>query len=155
MPDHTTKNIRIASMSGVDSDGKHYGLSYPWVCTDAGRAASKRPRQKNDCTVRALALVRDLPYDEAYELLKDAGRQCSRGFVFATWISKQAGIRKISFPAIRGQRRMTPSEFVIKHPQGRYICKVAKHVFAVIDGVVHDDFENAPDRCVYTAWQIG
>lgn len=49
-----------------------------YVRCDAGRSASRRPRQKNDCTVRALALARGLTYDEAYDTLKAAGRGLRR-----------------------------------------------------------------------------
>lgn len=73
------KVVKIVSMSGVGLDGKPYLLSYPWICTDAGRSQSKRPRQSNDCTVRALALALDCPYDQAYDTLKTAGRIASRG----------------------------------------------------------------------------
>lgn len=38
-----------------------------WVKSDAGRSESRRPRQKNDCTVRALALALELRYDDAYD----------------------------------------------------------------------------------------
>lgn len=141
-------------MSGVGFDGKPYGLSYPTILTDAGRAQSKRPRQKNDCTVRAIALARNLPYDEAYELLALAGRKCAKGFVLKTWLKEQSWATMISFPAIKGQRRMNPATFVQNYPTGRYICKTAKHVFAVIDGVVYDEGENRPDRCIYTAWKL-
>jgi hypothetical protein len=130
------------------------GAAYSWLCVDAGRAASKRPRQKNDCTVRALAIARGLPYDVAYDLLADAGRKCTKGFALPAWLNKQPWAKKIPFAAVKGERRMNPATFTQRFPRGRYICKVAKHVFAVVDGVVLDTFENAPDRCIYTAWEI-
>jgi hypothetical protein len=49
---------------------------------------------------------------------------------------------------------MSPALFVTQHPVGTYICRVAKHVFVVRDGVVLDEQENRPDRCIYTAWAI-
>lgn len=145
--------VRV-SMSGRDFDGKAYGLSYPWLASDGGRKGSKRQKQKNDCTVRALATARGLPYDEAYDLLADAGRKCSRGFRFSTWINTQPWAKRITFPAVKGQRRMNPAAFTQQFPRGRYICQVARHVFAVIDGVVHDEFQNRPDRCIYACWEI-
>ncbi len=143
-------------MSGYDPSATppNWRLEYSWVATDAGRSQSARPRQKNDCTVRALAVAKGMQYDDAYDLLAEAGRKCGRGFEFKDWISKQPWARKISFPAIKGQRRMNPSTFVEKFPKGVFICRVAKHVFAVRDGVVYDTFENAPDRCIYMAWEV-
>lgn len=145
---------QTVSMSGVGFDRKAYGLSYRWVMTDGGRSTSKRPRQKNDCTCRALAIALNISYDAAYDMLHEAGRKCSRGFKFSDWVAKQPFATKISFPAVKGQRRMNPASFTAQFPTGVYICKVAKHVFAVIDGVVHDVFENSPDRCIYTAWAV-
>jgi len=144
----------VVLMSGVGFDGKRYGLSYRAILTDGGRAGSRRPRQSKDCTVRAVALARNIPYDAAYDLLHEAGRKCSRGFHVQRWLGDQAWATKIPFPAVKGQPRMNPATFTKQLPTGRFICRVAKHVFAVIDGVVHDSFENRPDRCIYTAWAI-
>ncbi len=148
--------IRQAAMSGYDPSmtPPNWGLEYSWIKTDAGKSGSLRPRQKNDCTVRALAIARLLPYDTAYNTLAEAGRKCGKGFKFSEWINTQEWARKISFPALKGQRRMNPATFTESFPKGIFICKVAKHVFAVKDGIVYDDFENAPDRCIYTAWEI-
>jgi hypothetical protein len=124
------------------------------VLTDAGRSSSRRPRQKQDCTVRALASARGLPYDEAYDLLAANGRQPGRGFRMETMLSKMPWAAKLSFPAKRGEARMCLSRFSESYTDGVYIVKMAKHVAAVINGTVYDEFENRPTRCVYTAWRI-
>lgn len=129
-------------------------LSYMFEKSDAGRSQSRRPKQTNDCTVRALALARGIEYDSAYDLLANAGRKCARGFFLGDWLEGQPWAEKIRFPAIKGQRRMNPAAFTEQFKEGRYICRVSKHVFAVIDGVVYDTFESRPDRCIYTAWRI-
>lgn len=49
---------------------------------------------------------------------------------------------------------MNPATFVSRFPRGRFICQAARHVFAVVDGVVIDEFENRADRCIYGAWEI-
>lgn len=128
--------------------------TYLWVKTDGGRASSKRPKQTNDCTVRALALARGIPYDEAYNLLAKAGRPCSAGFRIQEWLDTKPWAHKLSFPAVAGERRMNPASFVTQFPKGIYICRVAKHVFTVRDGVVFDALANRIDRCIYTAWRI-
>jgi len=132
----------------------HYLLEYQLQRTDAGRASSKRPRQSNDCTVRAVATARGMEYDVAYDLLAAEGRKCERGFHLEKWLNVQPWARKMPFPAVKGQRRMNPHTFCKTYTTGRYICRVAKHVFAVIDGVVYDTFADRPDRCIYTAWEI-
>lgn len=141
-------------MSLVDFDRSVHRLEYAWICTDGGRASSNRSKQKNDCTVRALAIARNLPYDEAYDVLKDAGRKSSRGFDFVKWIETQPWATKIAFPAVKGQRRMTPAQFCRDFPKGTFILRVTKHVFTVKDGVIYDAFENRPDRCVYACWSV-
>lgn len=125
-----------------------------WVKSDAGRSESRRPRQKNDCTVRALALALELRYDDAYDWLKSAGRACGERFDLGRWLDGQDWATKIPFPAVKGQPRMNPVEFCRLYPVGTFVCRVAKHVFTVIDGVVIDDTPVRADRCVYTAWKI-
>lgn len=145
-------------MSCVDcSDGIHqtaYALSYPFIQSDGGRGASRRPKQSNDCTVRALAIARNMAYDDAYDLLAEAGRKCARGFHLQHWLNDQPFARKMAFQAVKGQRRMNPAAFCARFTKGRYICRASKHVFAVIDGVLYDTARNRPDRCIYTAWEI-
>jgi hypothetical protein len=60
---------------------------------------------------------------------------CSRGFAFSRWAKKQA-------------------EFCNQFRQRRRIAGTGKHVFAVINGVVH--VEAPPDcgRCIYGAWEV-
>ena len=148
------EKVREVLMSGVGYDRVPFRLSYPFVRTDAGRSLSARPKQNNDCTVRAVALALGMEYDIAYDVLAGAGRKCGKGFHLNVWLTAQPWTRKIPFQAIKGKPRMNPATFVKQYPLGVYICKVAKHVFLVKDGVVYDTFENRPDRCIYTAWEI-
>lgn len=129
--------------------------AYPFIQTDAGRSGSKRPKQKDDCTVRALALARKLQYDTSYDLLASAGRKCARGFDIMTWLSKQTWATKIPFPAVKGSRRMNPASFCSTYKTGTYIVRTAKHVFVIKDGNVCDTHAPNPRRCIYTAWKVG
>jgi hypothetical protein len=133
-------------------------VKYPFVYTDGGRSESRRPRQASDCTVIALAVAADLPYDEAYDILKDAGRKSHRGFNFRAWADNQI-VRDwffewVSFPAVKGQRRMNPVRFCCEFPKGRYIARVAKHVVAVVDGTMYATFPERDDRCIYGVWAL-
>jgi hypothetical protein len=122
---------------------------------DGGRSASRRPKQRNDCTVRAVAIAEGLEYDLAYDELKDAGRQCARTFRFTEWANKQPErFEKISFPAVKGQPRMNVERFCRQFTEGHYILNTAKHVMAVKDGVVHDADPPGMERCVYTAYRV-
>ena len=134
--------------------GDEVMADFAWSKTDAGRSSSKRPKQVNDCTVRALALTRGLSYDEAYDLLKAAGRESNRRFLMVPYLNQQAWAQKIAFPAVKGERRMSPVTFTKQFSTGVYICRTAKHVFPVLNGVVYDDHKARPSRCIYTAWKI-
>jgi len=132
---------------------------------DAGRSKSKRPLQKKDCTVRALALAFELEYDVAYDFCMEQGRKSHRGFHLHKLLEKYAKsgalffgkkVIKHSFPAEKGVERMNVGAFGYLHPKGKYVTRQAGHVATVIDGVLHDlnisvfSFE----RCVYIAYEI-
>lgn len=138
-------------------------MPFPFIMSDAGRSESRRAKQGNDCAVRAVALACGLPYDQSYDMLAAEGRDCGRGFHFREYIdSLNDGDHAINgyrltwipFPAVRGQRRMNPELFARDYAKGRYICRTAKHVYAVIDGAVYDTFRERGDRCVYGAWHV-
>jgi len=122
---------------------------------DGGRSLSRRPKQRNDCTVRALAIAEGRDYDLVYDELKDACRKCAAGFHFTEWANKQPErFEKISFPAIKGKPRMNVEMFCCLYSHGRYIARIAKHVMAVIDGVVYDIDGPLLEKCVYAAYRI-
>lgn len=154
----TTETVSCSGVTHFNGVTEHWGSRYEWQRNDAGRSNSKRPKQRNDCTVRALALVAQIPYDEAYDYLAKQGRKCSRGAFFPKRRSNDSafGLNFIwqSFPAEKGKRRMNIGDFCKAHPKGSYIARTAKHVFAVIDGIVHDSGRQAPYRCVYGCWEV-
>jgi len=151
---------KSATVSGCYLEHNH-GVVRPLTVyfkkTDSGRSISRRARQINDCTVRALAAATDTPYDAAYDLLAEAGRKCSRGFHFRAWaVNAEVNgytFRWRPFQAVKGQDRMNPAKFCTEFNQGRWIVRTAKHVMAVIDGVVHDTIAPSPVRCIYGAWE--
>lgn len=142
-------------------------VSYAFAASDGGRALSKRPGQKNDCTVRALAIATETPYDVVYEKLREDGRPCGGGFNLRRWIACQCdpaigdpewvfGHRLVwrSFPAVKNRPRMNPRQFTHEFPKGRFIVRTAKHVAAVVDGIYIDEQPERPDRCIYGAWEV-
>jgi hypothetical protein len=113
-----TERQPIDSRSYVEEDWPRQRPVY-FVFDDGGRSQSKRPKQKNDCTVRALAIACEITYDEAYEMLAAAGRSCSRGFApFSRWAQKEPGLEWTPFPAVKGRRRMNPTKFCHLFRQG-------------------------------------
>lgn len=125
------------------------------VLTDGGRSNSKRPKQKSDCVVRAVALTCGYEYDHAYDLMASAGRKSSNGMEKKHW-QKWMNDRftKHSFPAVKGQQRMNLQTFAEQHPTGKWFVQMAGHITSVIDGVIMDDFRPDLQMCVYAAWKI-
>lgn len=144
-------------------NGQHFVQRCRFLKTDAGRGASRRPRQSNDCTVRAIALAAGLPYDAAYDRCAEEGRRCGRGMHLKDWlpVATVNGYRFVwtPCPAVKGEWRENPVTFANRHPSGRFILKLAKHVLACVDGVVMDTTEHQGPmglgwRCVYGAWKL-
>jgi hypothetical protein len=148
------KQIVMSCTEYINDKYTAYSLAYPYEYNDGGKSTSKRSKQNYDCTVRALAIYKNIPYDEAYDILKNEGRKSGSGFMLSEWLVKNGFIRK-TFPAIKGQKRMNPATFCKEYKTGKYICKTAKHVFAVINGVLHDEWEQRPDRCIYAMFFEG
>jgi hypothetical protein len=84
---NAAKTVTLVGPKAVNSfqyKGRKMGCNHiiptaPFSFNDGGRQHSKRPRQQNGCTVRAIAIACDFYYDSAYDLLKANGRKCSRG----------------------------------------------------------------------------
>lgn len=131
--------------------------------TDAGRAQSRYPREKADCTVRVLALACSLSYNDAHKLLADHGRSWGRGFNLPKWFRHKGYIRTaaatyvfrwIGFPSVKGEKRITWEKFVRAFPRGVYIAGTPLHVECWRDGVLYDDKPGRQDRCFYGVWQV-
>src|SRR5438067_639535 len=82
------------------------------------------------------------------------GRESGRGTpmkVWQRWLAARA--ERTAYPAVAGQPRMTLELFARREgTRGRFVAQCAKHVVAVVDGVVHDDGRPDGARCVYAAW---
>ena len=131
--------------------------------TDAGRAGSRTPKERNDCTVRVLALACNLSYDQAHQLLAEHGRKWGRGFNLPDWFRHVGHVktpdrlylfRWRGFPSIKGRKRMTQAQFARDYPSGSYIVSSPKHIECWVDGVLHDDKPGRLDRCIYGAWEV-
>ena len=137
-------------------------FNYPFIKNDCNKKFSKRPKQDNDCTVIALGIACNISYDRSYNILKFfAKRKCNRAASYDKCLKK---LNKISllpykfnwipFPAIKGQKRMTPIEFIKKYPKGVYIIETARHVFAMKDGIALGTWQERENRCIYGVWEV-
>lgn len=128
-----------------------------WFCLhDGGRSESKRPRQSNDCTIRALALLYDRPYDEVYDRFARMGRKAAQGVANDQLkaLLRLEGWTWQGYGSKAGEPRMHPDMFVEENPHGRFLLSEAHHVVAVIDGVYYDTSLPHATRCVYGVWSM-
>ena len=125
--------------------------------TDGGRAEAGYGVKVDagDCTVRAIALALDKPYEEAMQLCK------SYGWTRAGRLSK-AGIDKLlsdcgwqwaPYNAAKGEARV--KLHTLSHR--RCIARVSKHIVAVVDNCILDNHDprraDTGGRCVYGIWE--
>lgn len=129
-----------------------------WVKFDAGAGHAAALAKKQDCQVRALSTALEIPYPEAWEMLyrmQGERRACGFQLVEELRIGHSAFnvVQELPFPAVKGKKRMTATEFCKKHKVGRFILRMPHHVAAVKDGVLYDTFDSS-HACVYTAWEV-
>ena len=62
--------------------------------------------------------------------------------------------QKLSFPAVKGIKRMNGLRFCQTYYKGRYILNMAGHWSCCVDGVIYDTWD-CTEKCVYTAYKVG
>lgn len=100
-----------------------------------------------DCTIRALTKVLGCTWIEAFDLMVPICRREQVSNIFAA----PADIRKkmlsdlgFSYQGVsnkRGTTRPTVWQFANTHPTGTYICNVANHEVAVVNGKYYDTWD--------------
>ena len=110
--------------------------------TDAGRSAAGFTECR-DCTVRAYAIAKQIPYADAHAKLKALGRKQRRGWDWAGQFANSDEFELLPEFSARRVEKVLP-----ELPPGRFVVHVRGHVFAVVDGVACDDYSvfTASDR---------
>jgi hypothetical protein len=114
-----------------------------------------------DCVTRAVAIATGRDYKTVYKALhKEMKRQGDRG-------SPRSGVHRSVYqkylesigwqwvPTMKVGQGCKVHLVADELPGGNIICRLSKHVVAVIDGVVHDTYRDDRDgtRCVYGYFQ--
>lgn len=135
---------------------------------DGGRAAAGYQGQAGDCTVRALAIACELPYQEAYDLVnrhalreRDSRRRRGRkssartGVFRATFHRVLAELGWAWTPTMHIGSGCTVHVRADELPRGRLILNLSKHYAAFVDGVLRDTYDDSRGgtRCVYGYWR--
>lgn len=132
---------------------------------DGGRAAAGFQGHTGDCVCRSIAIATGQPYQVVYDALnkqRDSMRQTKRVRVSAS----RTGVNRVVYDRYL---KALGWEFVAtmrigsgckvhldatELPAGRIVCRLSKHLCAVVDGVIHDThnpnrdkwYEFEPDR---------
>lgn len=111
-------------------------------------------KHRRNCTVIALAYSANIPYDEAFELAKQAGRKDNKGFNSKKLIA--FANKKLGRSCFRKAKRstITVQKFCKKYPTGRYYVRKRGHAYAIIDGVVYDKEKPKPLERIVEAWKF-
>ncbi len=111
-----------------------------------------------DCMIRSVTIATNTPYTEVHKIMYKNGWRATRNKSKGNWEDQiietltELGFkyREISYPAVKGQSRMTATTMV---NEGTYILRMSKHVAAYKDGVLMDTWD-CSDSCVYFAWEV-
>lgn len=148
-----------------------------WVYDDGGRAAAGFVGSApGDCFARAVAVATQRPYAQVYAFVNEVAKDMKQGRVAAK--RAKADLHRRLFGSLGDARRGVhrPLFHEVMHrmgwswtptmrygggcvvhlraeelPPGRIICRVTRHMVAVVDGVIHDthDPSRGGTRCVY------
>lgn len=118
-------------------------------------------RCDKDCMVRAVTNITGKNYNDVHQIMYGHGWRATRGKSKGNWENQitntldDLGVKweRISFPGIKGKKRMTAKELAKIDPKGKYIIRVTKHVAALDGGTLLDTWD-CSDKCVYFAWKI-
>lgn len=147
-----------------------------FVYNDGGREKAGYKGYTGDCVTRAVAIATQQDYKTVYEAMTKVNKKTritkttSRGFSNGNG-SPRNGVYTNRKPfkdymeslgwkwvACTGIGMGTKTHLRKEElPMGRIICRVSKHLVAVIDGVIHDtsDCSRNGTRCVYGYWMKG
>lgn len=101
-----------------------------------------------DCTIRALSKALGVTWLEAFDLTIPICREEQVTNVFNAPIdARKRTMDKLGFDYTgvsnkRGTTRPTVYTFAKDHPTGTYICNVANHEVAVVDGKYYDTWDS-------------
>mmetsp|Transcript_18138 Transcript_18138/g.42391 ORF Transcript_18138/g.42391 Transcript_18138/m.42391 type:complete len:359 (-) Transcript_18138:113-1189(-) len=159
--------------------------SLPWEYHDGGRRDAGFSGFAGDCFTRAVAIAAQRPYQEVYDFVNMVAKDLKAGHTTCSKQKRavqkgQANRRWTLGDAHRGVRNplfhevmrlmgwvwtptmhygggckvhLRPGEL----PPGRLICRVTKHLTAVVDGVIYDSHDPCRhgNRCVYGYFSRG
>lgn len=110
--------------------------------------------ERNDCTVRALAISTNKPYEEAYTILQTFGRKPNKGTNIRKFFKNNKIVLGFWFKKLRFRKQITLKKFVKKYSIGTYYVRISRHVFVVKDGVAIDMVKPKTYCRITDAWEV-
>lgn len=115
-------------------------------------------KRVGDCVKRAIAKAANMDYKEVSLGLNrhkkiTGAKTFNSDWNWLSYIENVLGGKKMSFPAVKGQKRMNGERFCKAYPKGSYVLQMANHLTACVDGVIYDTWD-CSEKCVYRAWKI-
>lgn len=146
-----------------------------WVYDDGGRGAAGYLGRTGDCFTRSVAIATQMPYREIYAFVNGVAKemkakqqskelkQTKKQRCWGSLGDARRGVKKPLFHEVmcRLGWKWTPTmrygqgcKVHLRReelPGGRLVCRVTKHMVAVVDGVIRDTYDPSRDstRCVY------
>lgn len=143
-----------------------------FVKNDGGRAEAGFKGSAGDCVCRAVAIASGRPYAEIYKRLAEgnatqrktkhtrrslAGKKTARNGIYTQrkWFKDymaELGFRWVATMQIGSGCTVHLKDDELPH--GRLVVMLSRHAAAVIDGVLHDTYQDdrGGTRCVYGYW---
>ena len=139
---------------------------------DGGREDAGYKGSAGDCVTRAISIATGLDYQEVYSELKSRNVEFSKGWCKVARSIKKKGstprngcnkkvykkyLKDLGFTWIATMGIGTGCKVHLRSdelPSGTIICRLSRHICAVIDGVIQDTYDCSRDgtRCVYGYW---
>ena len=100
-----------------------------------------------DCQIRALSKTLNITWLETFDLITPICRAQQIMDIFSCDLAKtKDALTKLGFEYHgisnkKGAKRPTVDSFAKAHAKGKYICTVAGHVVAVVDGKYYDTWD--------------
>lgn len=108
-------------------------------------------RRVGDCAVRAVAKALDTSWENAYNLLADAGfNMCDMPSSDSVWgaVLRQYGFYREAIPS-ECPDCYTAEEFCSENPHGTYVLGFGGHVATAVNGNLFDSWDSSQEIPIY------
>jgi len=128
----------------------------PYSITDGGRDKAGFTTERNDCTVRAIAIAGQIDYKDAHDLVQWHGRR-NKGKTYNSTPLIDSLFPNCRLESLAGLSRCqwTLGQFLKQKLAGRFICFKRGHAFAVIDAIVYDLGTMGTKTKLSQIWKVG